>query len=242
MSIKQVLKTIIITFCSFIKRDRRSKIIFYHDIHSSTHYTDMGTHLSVFKQHIATIKQQAFEIVTQINSDNNQVMICFDDGFRGIWDNRNYFFENNIHPTVFIAVDLIGKDGYLTIDEIKILSENGFRFQAHGWKHSNLTLFDDNGLKRELLDAKKKIEELTDLDITEICFPQGYYSDTVVELSKKYGYNVMYTSDPKPYSKRIKNNLLPRYLVQYASPSQLKAILLGGIDFLYFHYYRLHKR
>lgn len=242
MNIKLLVKEVLITCYSLLKRDQRSKILFYHDIHSSTQYTDMGTHISVFEQHISTIKKQRFEIVSQINNDNNQVMICFDDGFRGIWDNRDYFIKNNILPTVFIAVDLIGEEGYLCIDEIKTLAKAGFRFQAHGWEHKNLTLFDDKGIKKELLDAKQKLEELTGLSITEICFPQGYYSDTIVELSKKYGYNVMYTSDPKPYSKRIQNNLLPRYLVQYASPSQLKAILLGGIDFLYFHYYRLHKK
>lgn len=242
MSIKRSIKEVVISCISLLKQDRSSKIIFYHDIHSSTQYTDMGTHISVFKQHIKAIQDLSFTIVPRIVENENQVMICFDDGFRGIWDNRDYFIENHISPTVFIAVDLIGKDGYLSLEEIKLLAKEGFIFQAHGWKHSNLTAFDDNDLKRELCDAKIRLEKMTGLIIDEICFPQGYYSDKVVKLSEKWGYKVMYTSDPKPYSKRIKNNLLPRYLVQYASPSQLKAILRGGMDFLYFHYCGLHKR
>jgi peptidoglycan/xylan/chitin deacetylase (PgdA/CDA1 family) len=202
----------------------------------------MGTPLSVFQQHIEKIRELNFEIVQQITKEQKQVMICFDDGFRGIWDNRQYFIENNIMPTVFIAVELIGKTGYLTLDEIKTLTKLGFRFQAHGWSHSDLTKFNDSDLKRELLDAKHKLEELTELKITDICFPQGYYSDRVIELSEHFGYNLMYTSDPKPYSQRIKNNLIPRYLVQYSTPAQLKSTLLGGMDCLYSHYYRLHKR
>lgn len=236
------IKNIIIYLWSIIRRDKSSKIIFYHDVHSSTEYTDMGTPLSLFQQHIAKIRELNFEIVQQITKEQKQVMICFDDGFRGIWDNRQYFIDNNIMPTVFIAVDLIGKEGYLTIDEIKTLAKVGFRFQAHGWRHSNLTLFGDEELKRELSDAKQKLEELTGLHIVEICFPQGYYSDKVVESAERYGYEAMYTSDPKPYAKRVKENLLPRYLVQHASPRVFKAILNGGMDILYTHYYKLHKR
>lgn len=236
------IKNIIIYLWAIIRRDESSKIIFYHDVHSTTEYTDMGTPISLFRQHIDTIKELNFDIVPQITKNKREVMICFDDGFRGIWDNRQYLIDNNIMPTVFIAVDLIGKEGYLTVDEIKALAKVGFRFQAHGWSHSDLTLFSDDELKRELLGAKQKLEELTELDIVEICFPQGYYSDTVVTNSEKYGYNRMYTSDPKPYAKRIKENLLPRYLVQYASPGLLKAILNGGMDILYCHYYKLHKR
>lgn len=227
---------------AMLKHSHYSKIIYYHDVHCDTEYTDMSTPMEVFEQHINTVKESGFDIVPQITGHKHQVMICFDDGFRGLWDNRDYFIDNNIMPTVFIAVNLIGKEGYLTLDEIKSLANSGFRFQAHGWKHSDLTAFSDMELKRELFDAKHKLEELTGLNITEICFPQGYYSDKVVEYSESYGYTLMYTSDPKPHAKRIKDNLLSRYLVQHASPTQLKAILRGGMDCLYMHYYKLHKR
>lgn len=202
----------------------------------------MGTPLYVFEQHIETIKQLGFEIVQQITNDKKQIMLCFDDGFHGIWDNKEFFIDNNIMPTIFIAVDLVGKPGYLSVDEIKTLSSYGFRFQAHGWTHTNLAKFNDSDLEHELYEAKKLLASLTGLEITEICFPQGYYSNKVVKAAQKYGYKVMYTSDPKPYAKRIAPYLLPRYLVQYANNSQLKAVLQGGMDCLYNHYYRLHKQ
>lgn len=238
----KAIKNIIIYLWSIISHNNLSKIIFYHDISSIVEYTDMATSRAMFERHITTIQHLGFEIVPQITKERKQVMICFDDGFRGIWDNREYFIKNNIKPTIFIAVDLVGKPGYLNEDEIRILSTHGFRFQAHGWSHTNLTKFDDNGLKLELFEAKRRLEEITGADISEICFPQGFYSDRVVALASKSGYKAMYTSDPRPYSKRISECLLPRYLVQYASPTQLKAILRGGMDCLYNHYYKLHKQ
>ena len=55
----------------------------------------MGTPLYVFEQHIETIKQLGFEIVQQITDDKKQIMLCFDDGFHGIWDNKEFVIDNN---------------------------------------------------------------------------------------------------------------------------------------------------
>lgn len=242
MSIKPLLREILITLCSLFKRDNESKIIFYHDVHHSHEYTPMSTHIELIKSHFEVAKQLGYKLVNSISAKQNQLMVCFDDGFKGIWDNREFFVENSVFPTIFIAVDLIGQDGYLSLDEIKQLSKLGFRFQAHGWSHSDLTQFSKDELHKELYLARIELEHMTGLKIDEVCFPQGYFSDLVVSEARKSGYANMYSSDPKPYYSRDVSDIIPRYLVQHASPSQFKAIVHGGMNVLYKHYYKMHKK
>lgn len=240
--IKRVCKDLLCVLSGALKRDRQSKVLFYHDVHSEVLHTDMSTDWSLFLCHIDMIKKLGYKIVTHITKPMNQVMLCFDDGFRGIWDNRLFFFENSIYPTVFIAVDLIGKPGYLSLEEIRDLQTKGFIFQSHGWSHNNMTKLSTEDLRRELKDAKDKLEEITGAEMSAICFPQGYYSDKVLNMSHDAGYNKMYISEPSPYFAYGVDGVIPRYLVQDVSPIVLRGILNGGMDLWQPHYHKLHKQ
>ena len=71
--------------------------------------------------------------------------------------------------------------------EIKELYRLGFNFQGHSWTHTNLTKYSQEELYKELFLSKQAIETLTNNVISEICFPQGFYSDLVVEEARKAG-------------------------------------------------------
>lgn len=238
--IKRSLRDLVTYIIGAIKKDRRSKVLFYHDIHGENCYTDMSTHMSLFVEHVNTIRKSSFEIVSHITEDCGQVMICFDDGFRGIWDNRDFFVANKIYPTIFIAVDLIGAPNYLSIDEILQLKELGFMFESHGWSHFNMAKFSEADLQRELKDSKQWLERTFGINISAICYPQGYYSDRVLQLSREYGYRSLYISEPHPY--RFNNDgIIPRYLVQDTNTTVLRSVLYGGMDIWQPHYHKLHK-
>ncbi len=222
-------KTIILNLIGRCICDQQSKVIFYHDVYSDKKYTNMGTPLSLFKKHIEVIHNENFEIVTHISCAQKQVQICFDDGFRGIFDIREYFAYKKIYPTVFISVDLIGKDGYLTKDQIIELQSLGFNFQSHAWSHTNLTRFNDDELKKELKGSKDFLSELLGKEITEICFPIGYFSDKVHTQCLEYGYKKMYTSIPGSINDNVGEGLVTRNLVQFYSPSTVKAVLHGAL-------------
>jgi peptidoglycan/xylan/chitin deacetylase (PgdA/CDA1 family) len=201
----------------------------------------MSTSLSLISQHIATIQKCGYEIVPSITREENQVMICFDDGFRGVWDNREFFIQHNIRPTIFIAVSLIGKEGYLSVDEIKELMRYGFIFESHSWSHTNLTKFSAEELQRELKGAKDELERILDVKMSCVCFPQGYYSDDVIRISKDSGYTLMFISEPNSYYSYEVEGVIPRYLIQDVSPSVLRGILRGGMDVWQPHYRKIHK-
>ena len=75
----------------------------------------MGTPVETFKKHIDVIKESGFSIEEDITEPNNQIMICFDDGWAGLYEYKELFISQKIFPTIFLAVDLIGKNGYMNL-------------------------------------------------------------------------------------------------------------------------------
>jgi len=241
--IKQIIKRLIFWYSYvFYKEDYGSKIIYYHDVFDKTQYSAIGTSLDVFKKHIQVIKESGFRIVDEIQDPTNEIMICFDDGFRGIYDTKIFFIQNGIKPLVFIAIELIGKENYLSKEEILELQALGFQFESHTWSHNDLTKFGDEDLKRELLDSKIYLSIFLGKDITSLCFPKGYFSNKIIEKSIEYGYKRLYTSLPGNFYDDIGKSLCTRNLVQDLSYNGLKYRLLGNSKILFKRAVKLHKK
>lgn len=246
MNIRNIIKLVIMFFSSILHRNKKSKILFYHDVYLTTNYKAkdddvyMGTPLELFKEHVNTIRKEGYVFVPRIVKEKGEVSIMLDDGFRGVYENRNYFYENNIFPTIFIAVDLIGKDGFLSKDEILELQNHGFNFECHSWTHTNLATKTDDELIKDLLESKKYLSELLGKDVTEICLPIGYYNKHLIEKIKEYGYKKVYSSIPGNVFELGPFDMIRRNLLQFASASEVKYVLRGGNEMIKKRYEKLH--
>ncbi len=238
---RSLIKQILLFISSIIYYNKKSKIIFYHDVYGDNKYTDMGTSLSMFIKHIQAIIKEGFNIVPTIENQENEVMICFDDGFKGIYDTRSFFIENGIYPTVFLAVSLIGQPGYLNKKEILELQDAGFIFQCHAWSHTDLTQFTREELKRELNESRIILTRILQKPVDEICFPIGYFSQLVLNECIRYGYKKMYSSIPGNYYDHVLlEGLYTRNLLQFATPNEMKFVLHGGNELIKNKYINMH--
>ncbi len=116
---KGLSRRLALGFAALLQRDRRGKVLFYHDIYSSRRYTDMGTPLPRFMEQMCAAERAGFKLVSQAPKGMNEMQICLDDGFRGIYDCAEWFETKGIYPTIFIVPELIGSDGFLTWEEIR---------------------------------------------------------------------------------------------------------------------------
>lgn len=240
---RKIVKMALMWLSSVIHRNRKSKIVYYHDVYGDIQYTDMGTTLEMFAKHTQAIRECGFSLVSKITKNEGEAMICFDDGFRGIYDTRQFFVEQGLRPTVFLAISLIGQPNYLNREEILELQNLGFIFQCHAWSHSDLTEFSKDELKRELYDSKQQLEELLVKAVDEICFPIGYFSQLVLNECKRYGYNTLYSSIPGNYfDKLYTDGLRTRNLLQFADANEVKLMLHGGNDIIHNRYVKMHWR
>ena len=236
---REFAKLFILWFSSLFHHNYDSKIIYYHDV--SKKYTDMGTDLETIKRHFEMVKKYGYKIVNDITQSKGQVMVCFDDGWAGIYEAKGFFVENKVFPTVFIAVDLIGNPGYLTLQQIKELQNEGFLFEGHTWSHRDLTTFDDAGLHHELIDSKEELSRLLGKEVEALCFPQGRFSDKVYQKSVEAGYKTLYSSITGGYFDLLESkNLICRNLVQSVTDKEFRYILNATSSFFVRRSIKLH--
>lgn len=215
------------------KSDVSSKVIYYHDIHAdgTAPYTSMSTPLSLFEKHIKIIKDSKFEIVKEITSNEGQIQITFDDGFKGVSDQWHFLEQNHIPVTVFVAIDQVDQPGSLSRQDIRSLSKLGIAIQSHTVTHRNLPDLNDNDLIIELKTSKTYLEDLLVGTVDAICYPRGLFSDRVYEFAHNVGYKKQYSSLPGSYKEQIKKGLIRRNLVQSLVPTDFKCVLFGGNRF-----------
>ncbi len=225
LKIKEIIKKTMFFWAYLLHHNQDSKVVYYHDV--GKRFTDMGTEMSLLQKHIEMIRRSGFKIVPSIDKHKGQVMICFDDGWAGIYDYKDYFMAQNIKPTIFIAVDLIGKDGFLTEEQIRELEADGFKFEGHTWSHKSLTLFNDEELEHELKDSKKELEKRFGHPFTAICYPQGRFSMHIHDLCKEYGYERQFSSLHGGYYDLEDKGLICRVCAQFSSATELKWMLNG---------------
>ena len=235
------LKNTIVRFCSLFNYKIKSKVIYYHDIHSHKKYTQMSTSINLFKIHLQVIKLLKFDIVKNISSDVGQLKIYFDDGFLGVYENFNFFLENKIPIEISITTSLIGKENYLNEQQILRLYQSGIvTFSSHSHNHLKLTNISSKDLKFELSKSKEILENILKNKIDVFCFPYGFFNKKIVNVCKLLGYKKIYSSLPGYY--KINSLFKKRSLVQDASSQNLKAILLGGDHILFLWYLFKHYR
>lgn len=236
------IRKILLMAGSIVSSNHHSKLLYYHDVFGDTRYTDMGTPLNLFRQHLSIIKKEGYQVVPRIMNKDGEVAILFDDGFKGIFDVRQFFYDEGLCPTVFLAVSLIGQNGYLSKDEILELQRHGFIFECHTWSHQDLTSFNDDELVRELKHSKEYLSDLLGKNVTEICLPLGYFSNHLLDKLREYGYKAIYSSVPGDYNAFVYNIMRARNLLQFAEPDEVKYVLRGGNNILQSHYIKLHCR
>lgn len=146
--------------------------------------------------HAITQKQFEAYMLGHGELPDRPVLITFDDGYVDNYEHaypimKKYGFTG----TIFIIVDLVGKPGYLTWEQIREMSRNGIEFGSHTVSHKPLTSFDRDGIRRELRESKQALERELQKPCIAIAFPEGEFNDVVMEETKAAGYKYGFTVD-----------------------------------------------
>lgn len=80
-------------------------------------------------------------------------------------------------------------------EQVKEMIEGNIDFGSHGISHRILTMFDDQIIRNELVKSKDLIEIKTGEPIRTFSYPNGNYSNTVINYVKEAGYDLAFTVD-----------------------------------------------
>ena len=220
---------------------KRSKVIFYHDIHDVTQYTDMSTSIELFIEHINIIRASGYEIVSKITKTHGQIEICFDDAFLGLYDNVSFIEEQKIPIHLFVITSYLRRENYINEKQLLAINKSDLiKISSHTHTHNLLNQMNKNEIERELKKSKKILENLLSVPVDAICYPEGRFNKKTIHIAKKIGYKKQYSSLPGFFNDKLESNVIRRSLVQFAAGKEFKAILKGGDHILAFWYKLKH--
>lgn len=224
-----VFRRIVMRLSSKLCGNSQGKIVFYHDVFRTDSMCNTATKMTLFKGQMESAFRSGWRCVGTTPFEDRTFQVCFDDGFRGLYECRDELIRLSIRPTVNLIVTKIGEPGYLNEKEILELKAIGFKFQSHTWSHAWLPECDDLHLKHELADSKKWLEDLLQDSVDEICFPRGLFSRRVCDAAVEAGYRAMMSCIPGGVKECLIKGLFPRQLVQAVGPEEFVDLLNGAM-------------
>ena len=177
------------------------KILAYHKVNPSDKDSLAVSPVS-FERQVLYLREKGYQFLTleKLYGDylekgkkieKKTCLITFDDGY-----SDNYTFvlpilkKYKIKATIFLTYDFINKANMLAEKEIKEMKECGIEFASHTLSHPDLTKISIDEAKKEIEEAKEKLEGLLSGGVVSFCYPFGYFNKGIAEQVKVTGHKL----------------------------------------------------
>ncbi|MDC3125322.1 polysaccharide deacetylase family protein, partial [Candidatus Pelagibacter sp.] len=133
----------------YYSKDEGILSLMYHRF-NETKYPSTNIQLDIFKEHIRIIKNSGFnfqnpsDFKEQFNTIKlkKEILITIDDAFESFYfEAWPYLKKNKIPFILFVSTEPVGKNGYMTWDQIREVKKESFAFIGHH-SHSHGYLID----------------------------------------------------------------------------------------------------
>jgi peptidoglycan/xylan/chitin deacetylase (PgdA/CDA1 family) len=136
------------------------------------------------------------------STDEYAVAITFDDGCEtDLLVAAPILQELGLGATFYATAGFLGRPGYMSPPQLRELCDLGFEIGCHSLTHPYLTDLDDSGLRREIVEGKRHLEEIAGKPIKHFSCPGGRCDRRVVEIARAAEYASVATSRPHTNSK-----------------------------------------
>ncbi len=149
-------------------------------------YPSTNIQMEIFKEQINIIKTENLEIDNienfssnfTKNKDKKKILITIDDAFSSFYKNAWPFLKKNKIPFIlFVSTEPIGKNGYMTWDEIKEIEKSEFGYIGnHSHSHEYMIDFKFEDFKKDIDKSIKIFNENLGYNPIYFSYPFGEYS------------------------------------------------------------------
>lgn len=181
-------------------------IMMYHSVNQEINPQVNIIHPVHFMQQIAYLKENHYhvislaELVEAIEFNRplspKSVVITFDDGYQ---DNYTYAFkilkQYGFPATIFVVTGQIGKEGYLTWEQLREMEKNGLTIGSHTQTHSYLPELSSEEQMKEMEGSKRILEKQLGHRVNFLAYPTGGFSEQMKEAVRKAGYQAACTTN-----------------------------------------------
>lgn len=162
---------------------------------------DFDDQLSYLKEHgyqTISLEQMRKALAGEaVELPEKPLIITFDDGYRDNYTNAYPILAKyGFTGVIFVITSFLDRNlpQYLTWDMAKELQDSGVMdIESHTVNHSSMTELSDDKLRRELIDSKKRIEEVLGKSPDYMAYPTGTYNLHISGIVRECGYKGAFT-------------------------------------------------
>ncbi len=154
-----------------------------------------------FREQIRRLREKGYsgmsvtEAIDLKQGRERAIAITFDDGCEtDLITAAPVLKEVGFNSTFYIVEGFINGRGYLTGEQVKELSRQGFEIGCHSMTHSYLTDLTQERLMVEIAVAKERLEQLIGERVDHFSCPGGRWNPAVARLAQEAGYRTVATS------------------------------------------------
>ena len=207
-----------------------SVALLYHDVVLNGAYESSG-----FRGADADIyKLDAREFLQHldaISSVNAQALITVDDGGVSAAENIAPLLERfGLNGYFFVPTDWIGRDGFLSREQIRELRSRGHLIGSHSCSHpERISHCTWDRICEEWRRSVDILSEILREDGQMASIPGGFYSQRVARAAGLAGIRTLFTSEPTVQVQKVDNCVVVgRFMIQQrTSPGQAAALARG---------------
>ncbi len=183
-------------------------------------YPSTNIQMDVFTKQINIIKDKRYEFENPKNFDltfnkpksKKKILLTIDDAFSSFYENAWPFLKKNKIPFIlFVSTEPVGKNGYMTWDQIREVEKENFAFIGnHSHSHEYLLDLSFNDFKKDIDKSIKIFDEKLGYNSIFFSYPFGEYSlEQINYIKKKFKYAFGQHSGVIDFNKDIYE--LPRF-------------------------------
>lgn len=176
----------------------QAPILLYHHIAESASTNRYYVSPEAFRQQMEALAKWGYTSITPTQLREvilqggelpaRPVIITFDDGNLSVYQNAfPVMQEFGFIGAVYLVANYLNAVDFLTSDQIIELMNSGWEIGSHGASHIDLTKNQDS-IRVELIESRKKIEEIIGVPVTSFAYPFGSVNEFVLFKTQDYGY------------------------------------------------------
>ena len=187
------------TNIKYYSDDRGILSLMYHRFNEDK-YPSTNIQIDIFKQQIEIIKKFKYDFYNPKNLEKNfqiakiekKILITIDDAFSSFYENAwPYLKEKKIPFILFVSTEAVGKNGYMTWDQIKELEKEPIAYIGnHSHSHSYLVSLKNDDFINDINISSSIFIKKLGYNPIFFSYPFGEYSSLIKEyISKNFKFS-----------------------------------------------------
>ena len=182
----------------YYSEDKGILSLMYHRFNEDK-YPSTNIKMNIFKEHIKIIKSSNYKFYDPQNFDNDflknkvdkKILITIDDAFTSFYQFAWPYLKSEKIPFIlFVSTEAIGKNGYMTWDEIKEIEKESFaHIGNHSHSHEYLVDFNFDNFIDDINVSSSLFNKNLGYNPIFFSYPFGEYSSAIKDyISENFKY------------------------------------------------------